>query len=101
VRDQELKEILRYREAGLGQEFVDGVMQGVRRQRLNRRLILLSFGIVGAIFGLVGATMLSDSITRLFTADPGGTVAMQVVLSVVAAFAFYTWFMNDDLSVSA
>ena len=43
--------------------------------------------------------MLSGSITRLltFTVTMPATETMQVVLFIVAAAAFYIWFMNDDL----
>jgi hypothetical protein len=80
-------------------EFADGVMRAVGRERRTRRLILFAFGLVGALFGLAGAFMLSDSIVRLFTETLTGDRVMQLVLFTIAAMAFYTWFMNDDLTL--
>ena len=79
-------------------EFVLNVMHGVARQRRIRRLVLATFGLIGAVFGLVGATLLSAPIAQLFASLPA-TGTMQAVLVVCAAAAFYTWFMNDDLSL--
>lgn len=99
--DHELGRLLEYSEAPQAAAFVMDVMRGVKREQRIRRVILWAFGLVGALFGLMGALMLSDSITRLFTftvAMPAEET-MQVVLFIVAAAAFYTWFMNDDLSL--
>jgi hypothetical protein len=100
--DQELGQLLEYSRAPQADAFVVDVMRGVKREQLLRRVILWAFGLVGALFGLIGAVMLSDSITRLFsfTLSLPATETMQVVLFVVGAAAFYTWFMNDDLHVS-
>jgi hypothetical protein len=99
--DHELGQLLEYSEAPQAKAFVADVMQGVRREQRLRKVILWAFGLVGALFGLAGAMMLSDSITRLFTVTIAmpATQTMQVVLFIVAAAAFYTWFMNDDLSL--
>jgi len=76
-------------------------MRDIKREQRNRRIILWVFGLIGALFGLAGAVMLSDSITRLFTfsLEMPAMETMQVVLFIVAAAAFYTWFMNDDMSL--
>lgn len=101
--DQELGQLLAYHHEPESSDFVANVMHDVQRERLLRRVILWAFGLVGAAFGLFGAVMLSDSITRLFSFSfslpPMET--MQVALAVVAAAALYTWFMNDDLSLSS
>ena len=97
--DRSLEQMLGYPEpdADDSELFVAGVMQQVRKERSTRRVILIVFGVIGALFGVAGATMLSDSISRLFTESLTGEAAMQGVLFVAAAVAFYTWFMNDDL----
>ena len=97
--DRELEQLLGYPDSSQADAFVSNVMQRVKRERLRRRLILWTFGLVGALFGLAGAVMLSDSITRLFTFTLTLPVqeTMQAVLFIVAAMAFYIWFMNDDL----
>ena len=97
--EQELETLLEYSESPQGEAFIMDVMRSVKRERRTRKLILWAFGLVGALFGLAGAVMLSDSITRLFTFTVSipATETMQVVLFIVAAAAFYIWFMNDDL----
>ena len=97
--DRELETLLEYTESPQPEAFTMDVMRSVKREQLTRKLILWAFGLVGALFGLAGAVILSDSITHLFTftvAMPA-TETMQVVLFIVATAAFYIWFMNDDL----
>ena len=97
--DRELEALLEYTEPPQAEAFTMNVMRSVKREQRTRRLILWAFGLVGALFGLAGVVILSDSITHLFTftvAMPA-TETMQVVLFIVAASAFYIWFMNDDL----
>ena len=96
---RELEALLEYTEPPQAEAFTMNVMRSVKREQRTRRLILWAFGLVGALFGLAGAVMLSGSIARLFTftISMPATETMQVVLFIVAAAAFYTWFMNDDL----
>ena len=100
--DRELETLLEYSESPQGEAFIMDVMRSVKRERRTRKLILWAFGLVGALFGLAGAVILSNSITRLFTftISMPATETMQVVLFIVAAAAFYTWFMNDDLPLN-
>jgi ABC-type uncharacterized transport system permease subunit len=99
--DRELEELLGYSEAPESDVFVANVMRNVQRQKRLRRVILWSFGLIGALFGLAGAVMLSGPIKQLFSfpASLPATETMQLVLFVVAAAAFYVWFMNDDYSL--
>jgi hypothetical protein len=99
--ERELEDLLGYSEAPKSDVFVANVMRNVERQKRLRRVILWSFGLIGALFGLAGAVMLSGPVNRLFS-FPAGLPAMetmQLVLVVVAAAAFYAWFMNDDWSL--
>ena len=100
--DRELEALLEYTESPQPEAFTMNVMRSVRREQRTRRLILWAFGLVGALFGLAGAVMLSGSIARLFTftITMPAMETMQVVLFIVAAVAFYTWFMNDDLPLN-
>lgn len=100
--DRKLKELLAYREPAENEDlFVVDVMRKVRGERRKRKLILASFGGIGALFGIAGAVMLSDGISRVFTeAIPTMTLA-QVPLFAVGAAAFYLWFMNDDLALGS
>jgi uncharacterized membrane protein YsdA (DUF1294 family) len=99
--DRELEQLLTYHEEPQSAAFVADVMHAVKREQRTRKVILWAFGLVGALFGLLGATMLSDSITQLFTFSFSlpAMETMQAVLVIVAVAAFYTWFMNDDLSL--
>ena len=101
--DQELETLLEYSESPQPEAFTMDVMRRVKREQRTRKLILWVFGLVGALFGLAGAVMLSGSITRLFTftVTMPATETMQVVLFIVAAAAFYIWFMNDDLPLDS
>lgn len=92
------EQLLAYSDEPDSGEFVKNVMHDVRQERRKRQLVLFIFGLVGAAFGVFGAFLLSDSITRLFSSLPA-TGTMQAVLLVSAVVAFYVWFMNDDLSL--
>ena len=97
--DRKLEQLLGFHEPRLSDEFVAGVMHRVRREQYKRQLILALFGLVGATFGLAGAILLSDSISRIFASLPlSGTV--QAALVGVAAVAFYGWIMNEDISLA-
>jgi hypothetical protein len=99
--ERTLEQLLAYpeRTASADDAFVDSVMRQVGRQQKIRKIILYVFGFVGAVFGAIGATLLSGKITWLFTEVLNGTLMMQAVLLVIAAGAFYIWFMNDELTV--
>jgi len=99
IKELDFEQLLQYSAASDSDEFVANVMHSVQRERRTRQLILFIFGLVGAAFGVLGAFMLSDSITRLFTSLPI-TGTMQAALLISAAVAFYIWFMNDDLSLT-
>ena len=96
--DRELDSLLGFHENPAPDDFVLDVMHRVQHERRSRRLILACFGSIGAVFGLIGAVLLSDPITRILSnLPPTGT--MQAVLMGVAAVSFYAWFMNEDLSI--
>ncbi len=101
--DQELEQLLAYHHDPESSDFVASVMQDVRKEQLTRKVILWAFGLVGALFGLAGAVMLSDPIARLFTFSFSlpATETTQVALVLVAIAAFYTWCMNDELTVGS
>jgi len=101
--DRELEQLLAYNEAPQPEAFVLDVMRSVKREQRIRKLILWVFGLVGAVFGLAGAVMLSGSISRLFTftVELPAMETMQVTLFIVGAAAFYLWFMNDDFSLDS
>ena len=96
--DRELQQLLGYNTV-TSDRFVIGVMQRVQRERRRRRLILFSCGAIGAVFGVIGAALLSAPIAGLFTALPA-TGIMQAALIVGSAAAFYGWIMNEDISLA-
>jgi hypothetical protein len=100
--DRKLEELLAYPEPGGGSEdlFVVDVMRQLGRQRRQRKLILAVFGGIGALFGVAGAFMLSDTISMIFTEALSMTTLMQIPLLVTGAIAFYLWFMNDDMALN-
>ncbi len=105
--DRRLEQLLAYPEidpaSGTGNDdrFVVDVMQEVGRQRRTRQLILVIFGVIGALFGAFGALLLSDGISRLFTDILPGTLIMQASLFLAGFAALYVWFMGDDLPLES
>ncbi len=99
--DRELEQLLGYSEATQPEGFVIEVMRGVRREQRTRKVVLWAFGLVGALFGLAGAVMLSGPISHLFAFNLSlpAMETMQAALFIVGAVAFYLWFMNDDFSL--
>ena len=100
IDELNFEQLLAYTDEPGSDEFVANVMHNVRQERRKRQLVLFIFGLVGAAFGVLGAFLLSDSITRLFSSLPV-TGTMQAALLVSAVVAFYVWFMNDDLSLTS
>lgn len=99
VSDRNLDRLLGQRETVPDDQFVLTVMHRVQREQRRRKLILFGFGLLGALFGLLGALLLADPIARLFTGLPA-TGIMQAALVASAAAAFYVWSMNDDFSLA-
>ena len=101
--DNQLEQLLAYHDEPESSEFVAHVMHDVRKEQRTRKVILWAFGLIGALFGLAGALMLSDSISRLFTFSftLPATETTQVALVLVAIAAFYMWCMNDEMTVGS
>lgn len=100
--DQKLDELLGYPDAGAPNDdlFVVDVMRQVAKERRTRKIILFLFGSIGAVFGLVGTLLLSDSVSQFLTETVSTMAWLQLPLLAAGAIAFYAWFMNDDLHVS-
>jgi len=99
--DRKLEQLLQYAEAPQPEAFTMGVMRGVRREQRTRKIILWCFGLVGALFGVSGALMLSGPVSSLLSLNlvMPAMQTMQATLFAVGAGAFYLWFMNDDFSL--
>ena len=80
-------------------EFVAGVMRRIKREQRTRRLILLVSGLIGALFGVAGAAILSDSISRFFTVSMSATGTWPVSLTVIGVVAFLAWLLNDEMNL--
>lgn len=96
--DHRIEGLLAYGERPQDEAFTIGVMQGIRQQQRMRKLILWVFGLIGGLFGITGAIMLSGSLAHLviLAENLPAIETMQLTLVVAAAAAFYNWFMNDD-----
>ena len=98
MNDAELDQLLAYREQPADDAFVINVMQDVRREQRRRRMILVSSGVIGAGFGLLGASLLSDSISTALTTAFTGDLAHLSAGASVAILAGITWLLQDDAS---
>jgi len=90
---------LKYQELPANDGFVENVMQGVRRERRIRRLVLVLSGLVGAAFGIAGAVILSDSITRLVLQVFEQAGAGVAGLALMLVLAFLAWLLNDEATL--
>jgi hypothetical protein len=73
-------------------------MRQVKRQRQLRRLILAGTGLAGALFGLMGAVILSESITQLVLQSTDTANLQPVGLTIVIVLMFVTWLLGDELN---
>jgi len=89
-----LDETLEYHETPQDDDFVTGVMKGVRRQQRMRKLILATTGVVGASFAAFGVLTISDSVNQLIT----DTNVLPVSVALVGIAAFMTWLFQDELA---
>lgn len=90
--------LLKYSESPPDKAFVADVMQSVRRKHRTRKMILFISGIVGALFGLSGAVMLSDKMTQFFTFSAAAISSPPVSLAVLGVVLFLGWLLNDEMS---
>ena len=96
---QSPEQLLEYSGAPPAGEFVAQVMQRIAREQQIRKLILVVSGLIGALFGITGAVMLSDSISRFFTVSMSATGPLPVSLAIVAVVAFLAWLLNDEATI--
>jgi len=80
--------------------FVADVMKAVAHQQRRRKLILIGSGVTGGLFGVAGATLLSDSVGKLITQFAAGDAAMPFGLAIMAAVALLGWLMQDETRMS-
>jgi hypothetical protein len=92
--DTRLEQLLAYPEETLTDDFTREVMRRVRRQQRLRRAVLWGTGVIGAGFGLLGASLLSEPLARAFT-DLG---PLTVSLGAVLTTGFLVWLLSDETS---
>jgi hypothetical protein len=89
-----LDEILKYHETPEDENFLAGVLEGVKHQQRMRKLILSATGLVGAIFGAAGVLMISDSVGQLIT----DANVLPVSVALVGSAAFLAWLFQDEVT---
>lgn len=91
-----LDELLKYQQTPSDDTFVVDVMKQIKRQQKTRQLILLGSGVIGGLFGIAGAAMLSGPIARLVTQLPVADTALPLGLAAVSAVTFLVWLLQDE-----
>ena len=97
---QSPEQLLEYTAAPPAEEFVAQVMRRIAREQRTRKLILLVSGLIGALFGVAGVVLLSDSISRFFTVSMSATGPLPVSLAIIAVVAFLAWLLNDEATLA-
>ncbi len=91
-----LDELLGYHQTPAADTFVADVIKGIERQQKTRRLILLGSGVIGGLFGIAGAVLLSDSIASLLAQLAAGDAALPLGLAAMSVVAFLAWLLQDE-----
>lgn len=91
-----LDELLEYHQTPGPDTFVADVMKGIQRQQKLRKLILTGSGLIGALFGIVGAMFLTEPISRLTTQLAADGSATTLGLAIMALVAFLGWLLHDE-----
>jgi len=95
-----LDELLQYHQTPEPDTFVIDVMKGVERQQKTRKLILAGSSLIGAVFGVAGAMMLSDPIARLISQLTTGESALPMGMAAMSVVAFLAWLLQDETKMS-
>lgn len=96
--ESKLEQLLGYKDQPATDVFVTGVMSRVHRQRRQRRLILGLSGVVGAGFGLLGASLLSQPIHQFFSSLFSGDLLMAGAVAISACAALMGLLFLDDMA---
>lgn len=95
-----LDDLLQYRSLPEPAGFVDDVMHAVARQQQMRRRILLLCGIIGAVFGALGAWLLADSLVRISTGLFEANTALASGTMAVLLLAALAWLLHEEPGIS-
>lgn len=91
-----LDELLQYHQKPETDTFVVDVMKRVERQQKTRKLILAGFSLIGGLFGIAGAMILSEPIALLASQFASGDAALPLGLAAMSVVAFLGWLLQDD-----
>jgi hypothetical protein len=95
-----LDDVLQYQERPEDDEFVARVMRGVQRQQRTRKLILACTGVLGAVFGVAGAFLLSDDIGQLIRQVMTGKDAVYTGFAILVSAGVMAWLLHDETGLS-
>ncbi|HET6564641.1 MAG TPA: hypothetical protein VFG52_04445 [Xanthomonadales bacterium] len=95
-----LDDLLQYHSQPESGDFVARVMQGVERQQKLRNRILWLCGLVGAVFGVIGASLLADTVERFAAQLFAANTAVATGSAVIALLAFLAWLLQDEPGTS-
>lgn len=94
-----LDDLLQYRSLPEPSGFVDEVMRAVGRQKQLRRRILFLCGIIGAVFGALGAWLLADALAPISTDLFAGHSALASGAIVMLLLAAVAWLLHEEPGV--
>ena len=81
-------------------DFVARVMRRVKREQSTRKLILLVSGLIGALFGIGGTVLLSESINSFITFWMSTQGPLPTSFTIIAVVAFIGWLFSDETSLA-
>ena len=96
MNNSRLDELLEYGDAPEPDGFTEQVMARVRRKARQRRLILWGAGVVGAGFGVLGASWLAAPLGESLDA----LQKLPISLGVGGAVLLVGWLLHDELSLN-
>ena len=91
-----LKNILKYHQQLVSQEFVDNLMKRINRQYQQRHLILGTFITLGFIAAIVGFIKLWPTNMLSYFDNLNSSTMIVTSFCIVALTVFITWLLNDE-----
>jgi hypothetical protein len=91
-----LDELLEYHQTPSDDTFVVDVMKEIKQQQKTRKLILLGSSVIGGLFGIAGATLLSDPIASLVAQLAASNAALPLGLALMSTLAVLAWLLQDE-----
>lgn len=95
-----LDELLAYQQQPEAGEFVTAVMQRVQRQQRLRQVILVISGLVGVVFGVIGAMLLAGPLAPWISQLLSGGHAAINGGALLLLLALLTWSLHEEPGMS-